>query len=239
MDPIHITTYSPSHHAHLLSSLVNIHILTIQHDNAVIRFHPPFTPHKRQQMLDFWTSRLANPEIITLLVLDTSANTASSSTSSTSADADASSTDQSQSQSQNQDQSGNENLVGVVQLLTPLTALDTGPFRAEIEMLMIHPSYRRIGLAKRLMQALETVAMERGRTLLTLGTTKDSIAETKFYPGMGYEVLGVLRGYAYPPDGGVEEDGKGGKERRRVDGVLFWKDLRRSGTIGGKGTGGD
>ena len=89
---------------------------------------------------------------------------------------------------------------------------------------MVHPSHRRGGLARRLMITLEQLALERGRTQLTLGTTRGSAAETHFYPRMGYVKFGVL------PEYGIAPDGKG----TRVDGVYFYKDLRKAGAREGQ-----
>lgn len=55
-------------------------------------------------------------------------------------------------------------IAGVVELATP--EADTGPFRADIEMLMVSPDYRRGGIGKQLMNALEGIAIARDRTLL-------------------------------------------------------------------------
>lgn len=42
----------------------------------------------------------------------------------------------------------------------------TGPFRAEVLKLMVHPELRRQGIARRVMDMLEDVARDRGRGLL-------------------------------------------------------------------------
>ena len=207
MSSISIVPYSPKTHASLLPAIADLHITTILHDNAVMRFHPPFTDAKRQKVLDFWTERLnasaiERGERITLLALSAPEPDSIS-------------------------DSEQPALAGIVELLTPSTAVDTGPFRAEVEMLMVHPSHRRGGLARRLMITLEQLALEKGRTQLTLGTTRGSAAETHFYPRMGYVKFGVLPEYGIAPD--AKEDGRGGKER--VDGVYFYKDLRKEGMM--------
>ena len=223
MSSISIVPYSPKTHASLLPAIADLHITTILHDNAVMRFHPPFTDAKRQKVLDFWKERLNSSAIekgerVTILALSTATSPSKL------PPQDQSPPDAEKSSSA---YAGNVELAGVVELLTPSTALDTGPFRAEVEMLMVHPSHRRGGLARRLMITLEQLALEKGRTQLTLGTTRGSAAETHFYPRMGYVKFGVLPEYGIAPD--AKEDGRGGKER--VDGVYFYKDLRKEGMM--------
>lgn len=140
-------------------------------------------------------------------------------------------------------------VAGIISLLTPTSAPDTGPFRASIEMLQIHPSYRRRHLARTLMTHIETLAYAKGRTMLTLGTTKGSAAEKMYEsPGFKWVRIGEMKGYAWGVEGWEErerqrervrieriEKGNDGEEKEqengemwmeRVDGVLFYKDLR-------------
>lgn len=56
------------------------------------------------------------------------------------------------------------NVMGMVFLSKPWS--ETGPFRAGVELLMVSPRHRRKGVAKRLMNQLETVAVEHKRDLL-------------------------------------------------------------------------
>lgn len=55
-------------------------------------------------------------------------------------------------------------LMGYVCLMMPIT--ETGPFRGEVNKLMVSPNHRRKGVARRVMEKLEDVGRERGRTLL-------------------------------------------------------------------------
>jgi ribosomal protein S18 acetylase RimI-like enzyme len=48
--------------------------------------------------------------------------------------------------------------------MMPVT--ETGPFRGEVNKLMVSPRHRRRGIARRVMGLLEEVARERGRHLL-------------------------------------------------------------------------
>lgn len=80
-------------------------------------------------------------------------------------------------------------LVGTVQLDTATPP--NQPHRAEVRKLMVHPSYRRRGLARRLMRTLEDRARDLGRTLITLDTLTGDNAET-LYTALGYESVGVI-----------------------------------------------
>jgi GNAT superfamily N-acetyltransferase len=55
-------------------------------------------------------------------------------------------------------------LMGYVCLEMPST--ETGPFRGEVTKLMVSPKHRRKGVARRVMEKLEDVGRERGRTML-------------------------------------------------------------------------
>lgn len=57
-------------------------------------------------------------------------------------------------------------LAGVVMLSKP--DWETGPFRAYVEKLLVSPTYRRMGVAWKLMRKLEEVAKKEGRTLLVM-----------------------------------------------------------------------
>ena len=84
-------------------------------------------------------------------------------------------------------------IAGVVQL--EFAWPPNQPHRADVTKLLVHPSARRKGLARRLMIALEDVARAEGRTLLTLDTWTGSSAEA-LYRSLGYVELGVIPRYA-------------------------------------------
>lgn len=105
--------------------------------------------------------------------------------------------------------------MGYVCLMMP--ASETGPFRGEVNKLMVSPRHRRKGVARRVMEKLEEVGRERGRTLLILDTTIGLPAE-QVYPKLGWKEWGVLPNYGISP-----EDG------RLVDERFFYKDLREHG----------
>ncbi|PSH63672.1 GNAT family N-acetyltransferase [Phyllobacterium sophorae] len=72
------------------------------------------------------------------------------------------------------------------------------PHRAEVRKLLVHPDFRRLGLAKALMAELERQAGERGRSLLTLDTRTGDKAEP-LYASLGYKTAGIIPGYCRDP----------------------------------------
>lgn len=72
------------------------------------------------------------------------------------------------------------------------------PHRAEVTKLLVHPDFRRRGLAKALMLALEREATARGRSLITLDTRTGDKAEP-LYASLGYQVAGVIPDYSRDP----------------------------------------
>ena len=132
------TLFDPRRHAHLLPAIVELHIQCIESDGALLRFHPPFSDAQRRKVLRFWEERVEH--VVAgrrVMIMSTSMPTSDP---------------------------GEEVLGGLVELGMP--DADTGPFRGDVEMLMVSPHHRRGGLGKRLMLALEDVAKEHGRTLL-------------------------------------------------------------------------
>ena len=81
--------------------------------------------------------------------------------------------------------------------------LDTPPnqtHRADVSKLLVHPAFRRRGIARMLMEALEDHARQAGRTLLTLDTRTGDAAEP-LYTSMGYQTVGVIPDYCRDADG--------------------------------------
>jgi ribosomal protein S18 acetylase RimI-like enzyme len=68
------------------------------------------------------------------------------------------------------------------------------PHRAEVRKLMVHPEFRRRGIARALMEELENQARQVRRTLLTLDTRTGDAAEP-LYVSMGYRIVGILPGW--------------------------------------------
>ncbi|SCY56249.1 GNAT family N-acetyltransferase [Rhizobium sp. NFACC06-2] len=89
-------------------------------------------------------------------------------------------------------------VVGTVQV--GLASKPNQPHRGDLMKLLVHPSARGLGLARKLMQKAEEEAAKRGRTLLVLDTATGSEAEA-IYPRLGWERVGVIPDYALFPDG--------------------------------------
>ncbi|MGK5026101.1 N-acetyltransferase family protein [Janthinobacterium sp. RB2R34] len=73
--------------------------------------------------------------------------------------------------------------------------------RAEVRKLLVHPAFRRRGIARQLMQAVEERARALPRQLLTLDTRTHDHAEP-LYLSLGYNIAGVIPDYALAPEGG-------------------------------------
>ena len=84
-------------------------------------------------------------------------------------------------------------IVGTVQFEKPWPP--NQPHRVEVAKLLVHPEFRRRGIARALMIALEALALSEGRTLLTLDTWTGGHAEA-LYRSLGYVVAGVIPRFA-------------------------------------------
>ncbi len=69
------------------------------------------------------------------------------------------------------------------------------PHRADVMKVLVHPDVRRRGIARALMVAVESLAMKKSRTLLTLDTVTGGDAEP-LYVALGYVAVGHIPGYA-------------------------------------------
>ena len=87
---------------------------------------------------------------------------------------------------------------GTVQLIVDLPPNQL--HRAEVAKMMVHPATRRQGIGRALMLVALEAASEAGKTLLTLDTETDGAAEP-LYRSVGFEVAGIIPGYALNPDG--------------------------------------
>jgi len=87
------------------------------------------------------------------------------------------------------------------------------PHRADIAKVLVDPTCRRSGLARRMMLAAEAEALRLGRTMLTLDTRSGTAAE-RLYRGMGWTESGRIPGFALLSDGSAEDDT-----------LFFWKRL--------------
>lgn len=80
-------------------------------------------------------------------------------------------------------------IAGSVQLFHGTPA--NQPHRVDVNKLMVHPSFRRKGIAKTLMTALEQKARAMGRRLITLDTRTGDNAEP-LYTALGYRTVGII-----------------------------------------------
>jgi ribosomal protein S18 acetylase RimI-like enzyme len=80
------------------------------------------------------------------------------------------------------------------------------PHRAEVRKLLVHPDFRRRGLARALMAELEAHARRLGRSLLTLDTRTGDRAEP-LYASLGYETVGVIPRFCRDPFSADKLDG--------------------------------
>lgn len=83
--------------------------------------------------------------------------------------------------------------------------LPNQPHRADVNKLLVHPDFRRQGIAQALMNELEKRAEALGRSLLTLDTRTGDKAEP-LYASLGYKTVGVIPGYARDTMGGGRLD---------------------------------
>lgn len=72
------------------------------------------------------------------------------------------------------------------------------PHRAEIRKLLVHPDFRRRGLARALLREAEAMAARRGRSLITLDTRTGDKAEP-LYASAGYRTAGRIPGFSRDP----------------------------------------
>jgi acetyltransferase len=89
-------------------------------------------------------------------------------------------------------------VTGSVQLA--LGQKENGRHRAEVQKLLVHSRFRNQGLGRRLMDAIEIEAQQRGITLLVLDTIEGELAE-QLYLKLGYTRVGEIPNYASFPDG--------------------------------------
>lgn len=93
-----------------------------------------------------------------------------------------------------------DRLVASVTLL--LDCPPNQPHRAEIAKLMTRVAARGRGHARSLMLEAERLAIDHGRTLLTLDTAEDEGA-AGLYDALGFQRVGVIPDYAFKPLGGM------------------------------------
>jgi ribosomal protein S18 acetylase RimI-like enzyme len=89
-------------------------------------------------------------------------------------------------------------VVATVQLLLDMP--DNGHHRAEVAKLMVHPHARCKGIARQLMQQVESLAIAHQRQLLVLDTLSGDTAEG-MYRSLGYQLAGMIPHYARASNG--------------------------------------
>ncbi|MCV0426950.1 MAG: GNAT family N-acetyltransferase [Roseibium sp.] len=104
-----------------------------------------------------------------------------------------------------------DEIAGVVMLA--LAPQNNGLHRAEVAKLMVHPNHRRKGIARKLMTAIDGLALSLDRWLLVLDTVTGDRAEN-LYPTCGFRKVGVIPNYAYGSHGSLDAT------------TVFYKDLR-------------
>ena len=84
-------------------------------------------------------------------------------------------------------------IVGTVQL-QPAES-ENGAHRGEVAKLLVHPAWRRQGIARALMMVLEEEALSTGKTLLVLDT-REGDPSNDLYHALGYREAGRIPGWA-------------------------------------------
>lgn len=92
-----------------------------------------------------------------------------------------------------------DGIVGTVQLV--LEQPENQPHRADVSKMLVHRRARRKGLGAALLRAAEVLARDCGKSLLVLDTAS-SDAE-RLYSRLGWQLCGVIPGYALLPQGGL------------------------------------
>lgn len=95
----------------------------------------------------------------------------------------------------------NNKVAGSVQL--HLITKPNGIHRAEICKLMTHPSFRRNGIGRSLMQKAEERAKQESRSLLVLDT-REGDPSNRLYKSLEYQESGKIPGYAISPNGELD-----------------------------------
>ncbi|VUC23077.1 unnamed protein product [Clonostachys rosea] len=183
-----VILFTPGQHTPLIPYLAAIHASCITHDRTIASFIPPLSHEK---LLAYWKDRIAEVSAGTrLLLLLVRADD----------DSDPATTSNGLLDHHHHHPAipKGTNLMGIVMLDMPPS--ETSSFRAVVEKLLIHPSYRGRGGATALVNALEGEAVKRGRTMLTLDTESGSLAESVFSK-LGYTEVGSIPKYGLSPSG--------------------------------------
>ncbi len=91
----------------------------------------------------------------------------------------------------------------VATVMIGFSAMPNGRHRAEVSKLLVHPRARRQGIARRLMQQAEQLAVEQGKTLLVLDTRSGDVA-TDLYLSLDWQIAGSIPLYAESTEGALD-----------------------------------
>ncbi len=89
-------------------------------------------------------------------------------------------------------------VIGTVQLILALP--ENQSHRADVAKMLVRRSARRRGVAQRLMEAVDEVARDEGRTVLVLDAVTDGDA-ARLYSRTGWQRVGDVPNFALMPDG--------------------------------------
>ncbi len=89
-------------------------------------------------------------------------------------------------------------ITGTVQLQTDLPSNQA--HRAEVAKMLVHSDFRRMGIAQKLLQRIEKIAIALNKTLMVLDTVTDSPAYF-MYQKYGWTIVGDIPNYALLPNG--------------------------------------
>jgi len=90
-----------------------------------------------------------------------------------------------------------DTLAGTVQLIAKLPP--NQPHRCEVSKLLVHPSFRKQGIARGLMEVLGNEARRLDKSLITLDTRTGDKAEG-LYASLGFVAAGIIPNFALDPD---------------------------------------
>jgi ribosomal protein S18 acetylase RimI-like enzyme len=87
-------------------------------------------------------------------------------------------------------------VVGTVQLVP--APMPNQPHRADVSKLLVHPGFRRLGLGRALMTALQDKARDLGLSLLVLDTRSGDPSQA-LYQSLGFQVAGEIPDFCRNP----------------------------------------